>query len=95
MPGPPKLPLIFVDDLKKLTGDGTVAGTAIWTPEFDRLRFVCPCGCQHMVDLPLKPTHQNGWNWDGDRQRPSFTPSILNKSCGWHGYLVAGEWVTV
>lgn len=44
------------------------------------------------------PRGNNGgrpqWGWDGDRARPTFTPSInCEGHCGWHGYLRAGRCV--
>lgn len=44
------------------------------------------------------------WNWDGNRESPTLTPSILvNIIWGeeeelielWHGYLTAGQFVSV
>jgi hypothetical protein len=42
--------------------------------------------------------NQNGgraqWDWDGDRDAPTFRPSINCAShCGWHGYIRAGRCV--
>lgn len=40
------------------------------------LMFWCPgCGCAHMI----KTGDGNGprWNWNGDAERPTFSPSIL------------------
>ena len=42
---------------------------------------------------------QNGgrpqWEWDGNREAPTFSPSInCEKHCGWHGYLRKGRCVT-
>lgn len=36
------------------------------------------------------------WHWDGNKERPTLTPSILDKGdcCGWHGWLRNGEWVS-
>lgn len=40
--------------------------------------------------------NQNGgvaqWDWNGDRQRPTFSPSINCKGC-WHGYIENGRTV--
>ena len=53
------------------------------------LRFVCP-GCGKLGGLNFGP---QGWTWDGNREAPTCTPSILHDvaTCGWHGYLTAGE----
>ena len=55
----------------------------------DGLHFVCP-GCGEMGGLNFG---QNGWTWNGNREAPTTTPSILHDDgrCGWHGYLTAGE----
>jgi len=31
------------------------------------------------------------WNWDGNREAPTITPSILDVVTGWHGYMRAGQ----
>lgn len=34
------------------------------------------------------------WNWDGNREAPTFSPSINCAShCGWHGYIRNGRCV--
>lgn len=76
------------------------------------MHFTCPCGCGavHGVHFPApaeappdvraRPT----WEWNGDRARPSLTPSLglhvshHNKvgpdgKYHWHGYLTDGEFV--
>ncbi len=40
------------------------------------------------------------WKWDGNKELPTITPSILvsavpNWNPGWHGYLTAGKLITV
>jgi hypothetical protein len=38
-------------------------------------RFECPgCGRPHVI--PTKP-HERGWDFDGNGDRPTFSPSIL------------------
>jgi len=41
----------------------------------DNLRFDCP-GCRepHIV---VVPPHPNAWDWNGDVQSPTLSPSIL------------------
>jgi hypothetical protein len=35
------------------------------------------------------------WDWDGNREVPSFTPSInCEAHCGWHGYIRHGRCVS-
>lgn len=87
---------IHVDDIRSEAGqqpgaielrqlDGEVAGIA----------FRCPCGCGYESWLPIKPD-ERGWQWDGDFEAPTLTPSILQSGlpCKWHGYLTAGEFVS-
>jgi len=44
------------------------------------------------------PNNKNGgvaqWNWDGNRESPTFTPSINCTQC-WHGYIRNGRCVDV
>ena len=64
--------------------------------------FMCPCGCGSMFGFAVHsdagaPT----WTWDGNREAPTCTPSILiyqmEEATGqrvgehWHGFLTAGE----
>lgn len=43
------------------------------------------------------PQSENGgiaqWTWDGNREAPTFTPSINCGDCGWHGYIENGRCV--
>ena len=84
---------IIVDDIGSEVGhrpgaveirelDGKVEGMA----------FRCPCGCGFESWLPIG-REQRGWEWDGNREAPSLTPSILQSGmpCKWHGYLTSGE----
>lgn len=59
------------------------------------MRFPCQRDggeCQ----IALRPSQTNGkgasWQWDGDRDKPTITPSInCEKICGWHGHITKGE----
>ena len=66
-----------------------------------------PCGelliavGPHSADHGRKrdPHGNNGgspqWDWDGNREAPTFSPSInCEKHCGWHGYIRNGRCVT-
>lgn len=66
------------------------------------LIFICivlPNGTPEgsFVRLPLTPIDsvQNWWEWDGNREAPTISPSINNmphwKSAGWHGFMRAGK----
>ena len=61
--------------------------------------FGCPCGCGSLLSIPFKSTTRPNWEWDGNEDKPTVTPSILNyqmnkegKIIGehWHGFLTAG-----
>jgi hypothetical protein len=55
--------------------------------------FFCPCGCQrHSLEFDNCPdTGRPRWHWDGNRTKPTISPSIHNsKTCGWHGFLRNG-----
>lgn len=68
------------------------------------IKFTCPCGCGALHRLPIglknKPPRgidaggvQATWMWDGDRDRPTITPSInhqVGKRSHWHGFLTRG-----
>jgi hypothetical protein len=56
------------------------------------LHFKCPCGCGALLGVSFGP---NGWTWDGNRDKPTVTPSIRDMAgCLWHGFLTAGEFIT-
>jgi hypothetical protein len=51
-----------------------------------------------MHGIKRDPNCQNGgrsqWDWDGNREAPTFSPSINCEShCGWHGYIKKGRCV--
>lgn len=86
-----------IENMKEL-GDFEWAG--------DSLLFVCLCGCGHTAGIVV--SGPNAWGWNGDRDKPTCTPSILVKGddpdkeyvadyvpCkGWHGHLVQGIFKT-
>lgn len=70
----------------------------------------CPTKCENLLiaEGPHSAAHgvkrdgqgKNGgrpqWDWDGNREAPTFWPSInCEGHCGWHGYLRAGRCVSV
>lgn len=69
-----------------------------------RFAFRCPKSgqlCGHLViagrtTLKRDPQNKNDgiaqWDWDGNREAPTFHPSINCKHC-WHGYIVEGRCV--
>jgi hypothetical protein len=42
-----------------------------------------------LIRLPLR---KGGWNWDGNAEKPTVTPSIHTHGV-WHGFVRAGELV--
>lgn len=64
--------------------------------------FGCPCGCGQMKAVAFRSHNDRRplWAWDGNRESPTLTPSILiyqmndaGEKTGehWHGFLTAGE----
>lgn len=62
--------------------------------------FGCPCGCGEMKTVSFRSERRPVWQWDGNRERPTLTPSInilqfddAGAQVGehWHGFLTAGE----
>lgn len=60
------------------------------------LNFGCPCGCGRVYGATFKPHKPTGgWDWNGDREKPTLTPSLgcyedRGSAYHWHGYLTAG-----
>jgi len=61
------------------------------------LKVPAPGGGYEHARLPMKPAPPNdvgaSWTWDGNRERPTLTPSIHCVGV-WHGYLTAGRLVS-
>lgn len=47
-------------------------------------------GCGQEDWLPIDDG-KRGWVMTGTIEQPTLRPSILHRSCGWHGYLTNGE----
>lgn len=60
------------------------------------LIVLLPCGeSEHgeTAALPLRPAtpEHPSWEWNGNRDKPTLSPSILHRGvCAWHGYLRDG-----
>lgn len=63
--------------------------------------WVCPCGCAAVHFILLNPAvGVHGWQWDGNSERPTLTPSLgMHPKDGgafdgsgfhWHGHLSKG-----
>lgn len=71
-------------------------GSAKWAVDregkISALIFTCPCGCGEISAVNISPPADKGWQWNGNRDLPTLTPSIQRtEGCHWHGYLTAGE----
>ena len=61
------------------------------------LQYNCPCGCGSVGQIHMVPTgtphDSRTWEWDGNRERPTLSPSIRRTiDCKFHGHLQAGVW---
>lgn len=94
-------------DLVPVENDARVVqgGPGAWCWKFNEAgrRFLCcklPSGS--VAVLPVqRGGEDSGWHWDGDEQRPTLSPSILQRDdeptpgrVGWHGFLQAGRLVS-
>lgn len=65
------------------------------------MNYVCPCDCGATGALDFRPHQSPSWNWDGNKESPTLTPSVFRNSdkfpgvCGWHGFLTNGVWRSV
>ncbi len=90
----------------RLDGSGASVGAEPTAPgEEVRFSFKCPkhptnrCGGLLIAGrsgIPRDGQNQNGgraqWDWNGDRERPTFSPSVNCGGC-WHGYIENGRCV--
>jgi len=62
------------------------------------ISFTCPHGCATVSTIPIRPGVSGAcWDWNGDRDKPTLSPSIRRRrdvahECGFHGFLQAGVW---
>ncbi|NOX41138.1 MAG: hypothetical protein GXP05_11690 [Alphaproteobacteria bacterium] len=86
--------------------DCDIAGAFQFTGYYGRegtsgMSFVCPCGCGNKCYIKFEDSEGAAaaprWNWDGNKENPTLTPSVFNTGlpCKWHGWLQNGEWVSV
>jgi hypothetical protein len=57
--------------------------------------YSCPCGCARVGALNFRPAPSPSWDWDGNREAPTLSPSVHDMPDGvthWHGWLRAGTW---
>jgi Family of unknown function (DUF6527) len=83
-------------DAIEKAGDGC---WSTWHGAPDRvasLVFMCPCGCGMVSSIrvsapPVGTEPGPVWSWNGDKDKPTTTPSILRlDGCKWHGFLTDG-----
>lgn len=85
----------------------TINGELVPAPEkqFAGIGYMCPCGCGregclYVYKKGSAKEETPGWEWDGNPDQPTLTPSIYrckktwNENCGWHGYLTKGVWIS-
>jgi hypothetical protein len=59
------------------------------------MHFRCPCGCGSVDYVPIAPGDKkdHAWQWDGNRESPTLSPSLLRYTpCAWHGFMHGGKW---
>lgn len=59
-------------------------------PKWFRMRRPGAAHECHLAIRPQKNALGASWQWNGDRSRPSFEPSINCHVCRWHGWLRDG-----
>lgn len=55
--------------------------------------YCCPCGCGATGALRFRPAQSPSWDWDGNRDAPTLSPSVHHVG-HWHGWLRGGVWVS-
>ena len=74
------------DDKFEFIGDGG-DGKPKW------MRFQCQGYPKAECMIALRPHQKNSqgasWEWDGNREKPTITPSINCANC-WHGFIRNG-----
>ncbi len=70
-------------------------GDYYFADEYKAIIYMCPTGCGALGNIPLEPYDNHAyWNWNGDKENPSLTPSIQKlDGCRWHGFFTNGEWI--
>lgn len=106
------VPAVFVENFDR-EEDGVPAGHFNYAQGYSEpdgppvcLMFGCPCGCGSLNAVNVRPYPKDNpdprpnWQWDGNEQCPTLTPSILiyqlddkGERIGehWHGFLTSGE----
>ena len=89
------VPAQEVDDIFESTTPGAFKFYKQSDDQIAGMNTVCPCGCGAIRTIPFSPPCDNGWQWDGNREAPTVSPSLKDvHHCKWHGWLRAGQWVS-
>lgn len=82
------------EDLDDLDENGEI-GDWSFSDDNENIWIRYPDGSERgdIVRLPIQSPGRKGWEWDGNREAPTLTPSI-NILVKWHGYMTAGKLVT-
>lgn len=67
-------------------------GDFCFADDFLHIYIILP-GQQSPDALRIEKDREGGprvWGWDGNEEIPTLSPSILDNSTGWHGYLRNG-----
>lgn len=61
---------------------------------YEGLRYICPRTGRYCGEVYIgltKPQASPSWQWDGNTDEPTLSPSInCSGGCGWHGHLRKG-----
>lgn len=75
-------------------GKDSPPGAAEYWPSGHGFNFRCPCGCKAVGGVRIAGA--GAWQWDGNREKPTVSPSVLlyaDANQGhWHGWLRNGIW---
>lgn len=86
---------VRVDDLDAVTHKPGMFEYQFGKGDFPiAMAFVCPCGCGHVGHLAFEPDPSPSWQWDGNLEKPTLSPSVWQPG-HWHGWLRAGVWESV
>ena len=88
------IPARRVEDFDHTKNPGDFFLTPLDVEGNRRLTFLCPCGGDHLAGIVVGPKGRKAppvWEWDGNEDCPTATPSIaIGLPQCWHGYLTAG-----
>jgi hypothetical protein len=64
------------------------------------MAFPCQGVVRETCHIALRPSQKNAvgasWEWDGNREAPTITPSVnCEKVCGWHGWIRNGQFESI